>query len=39
MAELRSLGVTIAGGRFGAHMMVESENDGPVTIQLDSAGD
>jgi D-tyrosyl-tRNA(Tyr) deacylase len=39
MAELRALGVTIAGGRFGAHMMVESENDGPVTIQLDSAGD
>jgi D-tyrosyl-tRNA(Tyr) deacylase len=37
MAELRTLGVTVAGGRFGAHMMVESENDGPVTITLDSA--
>ena len=37
MAELRVLGVTVAGGRFGAHMLVESENDGPVTIPLDSA--
>lgn len=37
MAELRTLGVTVAGGRFGAHMMVQSENDGPVTIPLDSA--
>lgn len=37
MAELRTLGVTVAGGRFGAHMLVESENDGPVTITLDSA--
>ncbi|HJM75589.1 MAG TPA: D-aminoacyl-tRNA deacylase [Dehalococcoidia bacterium] len=39
MKELRALGVTVAGGRFGSHMMVESENDGPVTIPLDSAGD
>jgi D-tyrosyl-tRNA(Tyr) deacylase len=37
MAALRALGVTVAGGRFGAHMLVESENDGPVTILLDSA--
>ncbi|MEE8337393.1 MAG: D-aminoacyl-tRNA deacylase [Dehalococcoidia bacterium] len=37
MAELRTLGVSVAGGRFGAHMMVQSENDGPVTIPLDSA--
>ncbi len=37
MAALRALGVTVAGGRFGAHMLVESENDGPVTIPLDSA--
>lgn len=36
MGELRALGVTVAGGRFGAHMLVESENDGPVTITLDS---
>jgi D-tyrosyl-tRNA(Tyr) deacylase len=35
--ELRGLGVTVAGGRFRAHMLVESENDGPVTIALDSA--
>lgn len=35
--ELRSLGVPVERGRFGAHMLVESENDGPVTITLDSA--
>ena len=34
---LRGLGVRVASGRFGAHMLVESENDGPVTIVLDSA--
>jgi D-tyrosyl-tRNA(Tyr) deacylase len=34
--ELRSLDVRVEGGRFGAHMLVESENDGPVTIVLDS---
>ena len=33
---LRALGVRIATGRFGAHMLVELENDGPVTIILDS---
>ncbi len=37
MAALRALGVSVAGGHFGAHMLVESENDGPVTILLDSA--
>ncbi len=37
MAALRELGVTVAGARFGAPMLVESENDGPVTILLDSA--
>ena len=36
MQALRDRGVTVAGGRFGAHMAVESENDGPVTITLDS---
>lgn len=36
MAELRALGVPVEGGRFGAHMLVESANDGPVTIILDS---
>lgn len=35
--ELEGLGVTVAGGEFGAHMLVESVNDGPVTILLDSA--
>ena len=34
--QLRVLGVTVAEGRFGAHMQVESTNDGPVTIILDS---
>ncbi|MYI82121.1 MAG: D-tyrosyl-tRNA(Tyr) deacylase [Chloroflexi bacterium] len=33
---LRDLGVTVAEGRFGAMMAVESTNDGPVTITLDS---
>ena len=36
MQALRERGLTVAGGRFGAHMAVESENDGPVTITLDS---
>ena len=35
--ELRRLGVAVAEGRFRAHMLVESENDGPVTIALDTA--
>ncbi len=30
-------GVPVARGRFGAHMAVSLENDGPVTIVLDSA--
>jgi len=34
---LRALGVPVACGRFGAHMLVELENDGPVTLVLDSA--
>jgi D-aminoacyl-tRNA deacylase len=34
-AELRSLGVTVATGRFGARMAVELVNDGPVTIALE----
>lgn len=36
MQEARRLGLTVAGGRFGAHMDVELVNDGPVTILLDS---
>jgi D-aminoacyl-tRNA deacylase len=34
--ELESLGVRVARGRFGAHMQVESVNDGPVTVIIDS---
>ncbi|MFA7297541.1 MAG: D-aminoacyl-tRNA deacylase, partial [Dehalococcoidia bacterium] len=37
-AALRAHGVEVATGRFGAHMLVDSENDGPVTITLDSEG-
>jgi D-tyrosyl-tRNA(Tyr) deacylase len=33
--ELRSLGVDVATGVFGASMQVEIVNDGPVTIVLD----
>jgi D-aminoacyl-tRNA deacylase len=33
---LRRLGVTVATGVFGAMMSVESVNEGPVTILLDS---
>ncbi|MDO9444866.1 MAG: D-aminoacyl-tRNA deacylase [Dehalococcoidia bacterium] len=36
MAALRARGLRVEGGRFGAHMLVESVNDGPVTIVLDS---
>ncbi|WP_026212060.1 D-aminoacyl-tRNA deacylase [Longispora albida] len=34
--ELRSLGATVATGRFQAHMLVESVNDGPCTIVLET---
>ena len=34
-AALRTLGVTVETGVFGAHMDVELVNDGPVTIVLD----
>jgi D-aminoacyl-tRNA deacylase len=37
MELLRARGLQVAGGLFGAHMLVESENDGPVTIILDTA--
>ena len=36
-AALRARGLRVAQGRFGAEMLVESVNDGPVTIILDSA--
>lgn len=35
--ELRSAGITVECGCFGAHMAVELTNDGPVTVILDSA--
>jgi D-tyrosyl-tRNA(Tyr) deacylase len=37
---LEKFGVPTGTGRFGAHMLVQIENDGPVTITLDTeAGD
>lgn len=33
--ELRSLGATVATGRFRAHMHVALVNDGPVTVMLE----
>ena len=33
----REAGLTVATGVFQAHMLVSLENDGPVTIMLDSA--
>ena len=32
---LRALGATVSTGVFGAHMVVHSVNDGPVTIQIE----
>lgn len=32
----RALGVPVVGGRFGAAMQVELQNDGPVTLLLDT---
>jgi D-aminoacyl-tRNA deacylase len=36
VGELRALGVTVQTGEFGAHMLVEIANDGPVTFALSS---
>jgi D-tyrosyl-tRNA(Tyr) deacylase len=33
----RAKGLTVATGRFREHMLVSLENDGPVTLMLDSA--
>jgi D-tyrosyl-tRNA(Tyr) deacylase len=33
---LRAAGIPVATGRFGAMMLVEIHNDGPVTILLDT---
>ncbi len=35
-AFLQDYGIRVHQGRFGAHMLVEIENDGPVTIWLDT---
>jgi D-tyrosyl-tRNA(Tyr) deacylase len=32
---LRTLGVTVAEGVFGAHMEIDLTNDGPTTLVLD----
>ena len=34
---LRETGLKVETGRFGEHMLVDLQNDGPVTIMLDSA--
>lgn len=34
--KVRGTGLTVATGRFQAHMLVEIVNDGPVTIVIDS---
>lgn len=36
VAHLRALGARVATGVFGADMQVESVNDGPITVLLDS---
>lgn len=36
VAELKRLGCQVETGEFGADMLVELQNDGPVTIMLDS---
>jgi D-tyrosyl-tRNA(Tyr) deacylase len=36
VAELRRLGATVGTGRFGAHMLVELVNDGPVTLVVEA---
>jgi D-tyrosyl-tRNA(Tyr) deacylase len=33
---LRQQGIPVETGRFGAHMLVEIHNDGPVTLWLDT---
>lgn len=36
-AALEAAGAPVTRGQFGAHMLVELANDGPVTIVIDSA--
>jgi D-tyrosyl-tRNA(Tyr) deacylase len=37
VTRFRDAGLSVATGRFGEHMRVTLENDGPVTLLLDSA--
>ena len=37
ISECRERGFTVGTGEFGAEMLVESVNDGPVTILIDTA--
>ncbi|WP_304340796.1 D-aminoacyl-tRNA deacylase [Metaclostridioides mangenotii] len=37
IAKAKSHGLNVGTGQFGAHMMVDLTNDGPVTILLDSS--
>lgn len=36
VAQFRAAGLTVATGRFGAHMQVHLVNDGPVTLLVES---
>lgn len=36
VAAVRALGITVGTGKFRTHMVVSLENDGPVTILVDS---
>jgi D-tyrosyl-tRNA(Tyr) deacylase len=37
LAQFRQTGLKVETGRFQAHMQVHLQNDGPVTLMLDSA--
>jgi D-tyrosyl-tRNA(Tyr) deacylase len=37
LAAVRARGLSVAAGEFGADMLVEIHNDGPVTLMLDRA--
>lgn len=36
IGNIREMGIPVSTGRFGADMLVSIENDGPVTILLDT---
>ena len=36
VAALRARGLEVATGRFGAHMIIDMEADGPVTILVEA---